>query len=281
MKANLTIYYSSKVFRHIEEDIELSELDKITTQYGDQKSLRLSDKYRDKFDDFYRSVFNYRSKIDNPFDKDGHLYITYYDDNNHLERLRVLYSKESEKTNPKRVKNAIIKKLRDEPNRDVLLGIYHKFDNMLISDYNLRIKRIGAYIRRLTNNPTFHDSEEYRKLIKVLSDELEARLLTREDLAYLYIRLIDEFMNNKGIKTTTNRKKKLVVNEDKITELEQFSLIKDFDPSKNTPKTVPLTRNRENFDIDDIKIIEEDYNSDIEIDDFSFEEKDDKDTWFK
>ena len=281
MKANLTIYYSSKVFRHIEEDIELSELDKITTQYGDQKSLRLSDKYRDKFDDFYRSVFNYRSKIDNPYDKDGHLYITYYDDNNRLERLRVLYSKESEKTNPKRVKNAIIKKLRDEPNRDVLLGIYHKFDNMLISDYNLRIKRIGAYIRRLTNNPTFHDSEEYRKLIKVLSDELEARLLTREDLAYLYIRLIDEFMNNKGIKTTTNRKKKLVVNEDKITELEQFSLIKDFDPSKNTPKTVPLTRNRENFDIDDIKIIEEDYNSDIEIDDFSFEEKDDKDTWFK
>ena len=281
MKANLTIYYSSKVFRHIEEDIELSELDKITTQYGDQKSIRLSDKYRDKFDDFYRSVFNYRSKIDNPYDKDGHLYITYYDDNNRLERLRVLYSKESEKTNPKRVKNAIIKKLRDEPNRDVLLGIYHKFDNMLISDYNLRIKRIGAYIRRLTNNPTFHDSEEYKKLIKVLSDELEARLLTREDLAYLYIRLIDEFMNNKGIKTTTNRKKKLVVNEDKITELEQFSLIKDFDPSKNTPKTVPLTRNRENFDIDDIKIIEEDYNSDIEIDDFSFEEKDDKDTWFK
>ena len=281
MKANLTIYYSSKVFRHIEEDIELSELDKITTQYGDQKSIRLSDKYRDKFDDFYRSVFNYRSKIDNPYDKDGHLYITYYDDNNRLERLRVLYSKESEKTNPKRVKNAIIKKLRDEPNRDVLLGIYHKFDNMLISDYNLRIKRIGAYIRRLTNNPTFHDSEEYKKLIKVLSDELEARLLTREDLAYLYIRLIDEFMNNKGITTTTNRKKKLVVNEDKITELEQFSLIKDFDPSKNTPKTVPLTRNRENFDIDDIKIIEEDYNSDIEIDDFSFEEKDDKDTWFK
>ena len=281
MKANLTIYYSSKVFRHIEEDIELSELDKITTQYGDQKSIRLSDKYRDKFDDFYRSVFNYRSKIDNPYDKDGHLYITYYDDNNRLERLRVLYSKESEKTNPKRVKNAIIKKLRDEPNRDVLLGIYHKFDNMLISDYNLRIKRIGAYIRRLTNNPTFHDSEEYKKNIKVLSDELEARLLTREDLAYLYIRLIDEFMNNKGITTTTNRKKKLVVNEDKITELEQFSLIKDFDPSKNTPKTVPLTRNRENFDIDDIKIIEEDYNSDIEIDDFSFEEKDDKDTWFK
>ena len=277
---DLVIALSNKVYLKLVEDKDLKTLDEITSLYKDEENLMNSEEYREKIEDFYKRYKNYIYKMDTNKKNPGTVKIYTYDSN--LYGINVLYKKNKNKMNTKRLIDAIIKSFKDYIDIELLLNLSNKCGFFLDSDYNYRIKGLGRTKKSLYDASSINDStmKSYNRLLNIIKSELlkgynkETKEVSEK--TYIYARYIDSYLDNLGIETI----KRLKINEKKIKNIEKPKI------NKNLPKeligkgTSYLIEFLEEVrDKNDIPFTEEEYT--IDIDDFSFEEKDDEETWFK
>lgn len=202
MEVNLTLLCSSKVYLNLIENISIEEIDEMTTKYQNQEEILALPEFEDIINRFYTYTTNYRSKIKNPTEKRGTLYITYFDHNN-LIKLRVLYKKDAIKRDSKKVAKAIKTELKQANNSQLVISILNQFNFIFDSEYNQIYYQLNTLKRVLANTTTPPDYlvSKHNLLIKIIYDELvkgySKNSNTPEAFSYFYIRLVDEFLETK------------------------------------------------------------------------------------
>lgn len=240
MKATLTLFYSRNVYLDLLKDIELEDIDKITTEYIGPQDLREKDDFRSEIKRFQVYYANYLKKINNPRDKDGKFVITYYNQNGVFSRLRVLYKEDVKKLNPSVVVRGITDCLRKAKDNRLLLMLFQTFDFILESEFNFRYHHLAMLKSDLSYSafPNKNTISKYNKLVKIVYDELmkgyDKSTCTTSSISYYHIRLIDEFLEiDNGFSTTPKKSvTKLDIVPDNFCLLSDAKLKKEKKPSR-------------------------------------------------
>lgn len=208
MNTNLTLFYSSRVYLNLIENIPLEEIDELTIEYKNQEEILGSELFADQINAFYVYTSNYRRKIKNPEARKGKICITYFDHNNKLQILRVIYNKDKIKHSPKKMVNSINQELKEANNNQIVLALFNHFNFIFETEYNriyhklYRLKKDLSY----TVIPTKQQKTSYNRLLKIIKEELNKGYNPSTDkttsLSYYHIRLVDEFLEEtQNIKT--------------------------------------------------------------------------------
>ena len=280
---DLVIALSSNIYLKLVEDKDLKTLDEITTKYKSEDDLINSKEYHKKIENFYSDYRYYINKMDKREKNPGKVMI--YTNNRDIYNINVLYKKNKNKMNTKRLIDAIIKSFKEYIDVDLLLKVAKNCNFFLDSKYNYRIKGLGKIKSILYNSNSIDEyiTKNYNKLISIIKVELlkgynkETKEVSEK--TYNYTRFIDSYLENRGI-MTLKPAEKLQVNEKKVKSIEKITVNKTLPTEligKGTSYLIEFLE--EEYDKDDITYDEDEYIMDI--DDFSFEEKDDEDTWFK
>jgi len=242
MQANLTLFYSSKVYLNLLENIPLEDIDKITTMYENEEEIITSPDFKDKVEKFYIYTTNYRRAIKNPQAKRPKLVITYYDAYDHFNTLRVLYQKESIKLNPKKVVNAIKRALKEANNSQIVLSILNEHPSIFESQHNIIYNKLFQIKRILKNtiSPPENLMSQYNKLLKIITEDLlrgyEKNTNTVTPTSYYHIRLVDEFIEIKK-NLSTIPKNNINISKPNITTLtSNITLQKPLSPKEKVKK---------------------------------------------
>ncbi len=183
--------------------------------------------------------------------------------------LSILYKKDEEKLDSKKVLERNLKLLRNSKDRvKTIKNFYNKFERLLEPD-SFIIGEYGDELLEYAANP-----KNFNKLISNVRKQLNVRLNkdgSYSDLYYTYIRMIDEYFKRLGFDNSIAISSKL---KDGVLKKNSFSGEID-----------------ENLDLDVIQVeserekekrrIKENIESQNEIDDFYVEEDDDERTWKK
>lgn len=214
MTANLTLLYSSKVYLNLIENMELEEIDNLTTNYKDQEEILKLERFVDQVQAFYIYTSNYCRKIKNPKDRKGKLCITYFNSQGNFQALRVIYKEDKIKQDPKKMVNSINRELKAANNCQLVLALLNTFNTIFESDYNRIYHKLSKlkYSLKYTTVPTKQQMPIYNKLLKIIKDELnkgyDPTTGKTSSTSYYHIRIVDEFLEeSQGIKTLPNKKK--------------------------------------------------------------------------
>ena len=88
MSVSLTLLYSKNVKTDLIKDMELKEIDEITSKYKDEEHLREDPELKEKIQEFYRRNSRYCAKIKNPQDRLGNIEITYHSEEGFFKRIQ-------------------------------------------------------------------------------------------------------------------------------------------------------------------------------------------------
>lgn len=255
MKANLTLFYSSKVYLNILENMSIEDIDKITTMYIDQEEILVSSNFKEQVERFYTYTANYRKSIKNPADKNAKLIITYYDYNGYFHKLRVLYQKDMVKLDSKKVVNAIRRVLKEANDSQIVLSILDSYPFIFESQHNIIYHKLFKLKKALKNTTTPKESQLpiFNKLIKIINDNLmedyDEETKTTSEVSYYHIRLIDEFLEVKK-KLKTIPRNKIDIDVNKISTLSNDIILED-KPSKQKMKKKTKTSEDKYYTLSD------------------------------
>ena len=211
MKANLSLVLDKEgyVRLDLQQDIEISEIDKYTSLYDSSKEIR--EYYGDEIDCFLIEQEPYIRSFKRDQDKKGRIVITYEDEKHKIHKLRVLYKDSLEKLDVKEMIENIRKTLEKEENFNTTLDVINHFSGFIFgSEFDRK------EIRRLkTRLSTFNVSEKLcnKNLVKnIIYNHLVLTLSRNIEKAYFHVRLIDSYMEKKELYTCNEKKTKKVRN---------------------------------------------------------------------
>lgn len=254
MKANLTLFYSKNVYLNLIENLEIEDLDKITSKYCSQQELRDDPQFCNRITTFYTNYRNYRNKITNQNDKNGHLVLTYYDQNNDFRKLRVLYKKDKVKLDPQKTVNAIVRCLKNINNNDIILSLFREYSFILETEFNYHHYHLISLKKQLSligsKNETQSSLSKYNKLVKIVHDELikgyDKTTKSTTPSSYYHIRLIDEYLErDKGLYTTTKKNNIEIVKEN--IDVIKSSKLNKVDKSYSKKRIIAENNNKNNY----------------------------------
>ncbi len=234
MLANLTIMYSKNAKVHLIKDKELKEIDKITSTFLDEDTLRNSNIFKEKIEAFYRRYSNYSRKIENEEAKRGYIVINYINENKIEKTLNPIYSPDKDKLNIVYLTNKIERVLKQKKEKELILKIYRE-QSFLKTDYNYAVNNIG-YCLQLINTYGVSKTtiKQYNKLIKIIKDTIlinydPSKNIT-PSISYFHAREIDDIINtNSSIKPAN-----ISIKDSSINLLEKgYKLKKDSLPRKD------------------------------------------------
>lgn len=199
MKANLSIVLDKdKLIRlDILKDIDLSEIDKYTTEFLSSREIR--EKHKEEIEEFLEQHKTFTDTFKRESNKKGSLVIVYEDENQELHRMRVLYREDQKKLDTNHLVTELFKTIRQTENPDFSIALINDFDFFLGSEFNRReIYKINL---RKSSDPKARKRHNQR-LVNLIRNKIQGDLDTNYEKGYFYLRLIDAYVEKKGYPTT-------------------------------------------------------------------------------